>query len=352
MAKRTPGLRKKGRIWQIEKVIAGELIRCSTGEEELEKAERYLAQLIEQRRKVVVYGERLERTFEVAAARYIEDNDHKRSLDRDIVTLKAVMHYLAEVPLLKIHAGTLEDFIKDRRRAGISAGTLNRDIAIIRRVLSLSARLWRYEQGRPWLDTVPMLPTIPGPKRKPKPITHGEQVRLLQAMPRYLADMCEFALNTGLRDQELCGLKWSDERSLSDGATVFVIEEERAKNSRERIIPLNATARRIVQHQPQTGEYVFSHQGQKLSRLNNRAWRKAVVVAGLQGVRVHDLRHTFGMRLRAAGVNLEDRQDLLGHHAGRITTHYSKAEIGRLIECVERLCEVEKPELTLLKKRG
>ncbi len=37
-------------------------------------------------------------------------------------------------------------------------------------------------------------------------------------------------------------------------------------------------------------------------------------------VRVHDLKHTFGRRLRAAGVSFEDRQDLLGHRAGRITT--------------------------------
>jgi len=68
-------------------------------------------------------------------------------------------------------------------------------------------------------------------------------------------------------------------------------------------------------------------------------------------VRVHDLRHTFGERLRAAGVSLEDRQDLLGHHAGHITTHYSEAQISKLIECVETLCdEKEKPDLTLIRR--
>ena len=41
-------------------------------------------------------------------------------------------------------------------------------------------------------------------------------------------------------------------------------------------------------------------------------------------VRVHDLKHTFGHRLRAAGVSFEDRQDLLGIKASaslRITQH-------------------------------
>jgi integrase len=51
---------------------------------------------------------------------------------------------------------------------------------------------------------------------------------------------------------------------------------------------------------------------------------------GLPQVRVHDLKHTFGRRLRAAGVNFEDRQDLLAHRSGRITTHYSAAELGNL----------------------
>ncbi|HEX9876221.1 MAG TPA: tyrosine-type recombinase/integrase [Gammaproteobacteria bacterium] len=56
-------------------------------------------------------------------------------------------------------------------------------------------------------------------------------------------------------------------------------------------------------------------------------------------VRVHDLRHTFGHRLRAAGVSFEDRQDLLGHRSGRITTHYSAPDIARLLAAVNSICE-------------
>lgn len=98
-------------------------------------------------------------------------------------------------------------------------------------------------------------------------------------------------------------------------------------------------------------EFVFDLNGEKLSRMTNKAWRKARQAAGLREVRVHDLRHTFGMRLRAAGVGLEDRQDLFGHHAGRITTQYSRVEIARLIECAELLCsEARKPEITLVKR--
>jgi hypothetical protein len=55
-------------------------------------------------------------------------------------------------------------------------------------------------------------------------------------------------------------------------------------------------------------------------------------------VRVHDLKHTFGRRLRAAGVSFEDRQDLLRHKSRRITTHYPEAELENLIAAAEKAC--------------
>lgn len=60
---------------------------------------------------------------------------------------------------------------------------------------------------------------------------------------------------------------------------------------------------------------------------------------GFQRIRAHDLRHTFGRRLRAAGVSLEDRQDLLGHEAGRVTTHYSSAEVANLVKAANAITE-------------
>ena len=68
---------------------------------------------------------------------------------------------------------------------------------------------------------------------------------------------------------------------------------------------------------------------------------------------MHDLKHTFGRRLRAAGVSFEDRQDLLGHRSGRITTHYSAAELSRLLEAAERVADQngKRPELVVLRGR-
>ena len=63
------------------------------------------------------------------------------------------------------------------------------------------------------------------------------------------------------------------------------------------------------------------------------------------------IKHTFGRRLRAAEVSFEDRQDLLGHCSGRMTTHYSAAELSRLIEAANRVCDGTdgQPELVVLR---
>ena len=99
--------------------------------------------------------------------------------------------------------------------------------------------------------------------------------------------------------------------------SVFMLPEETTKNGEERIVVLNQIARSVIESQRgKHREYVFTYNGERIARINNHAWRKARSRVGLPLVRVHDLRHTFGHRLRAAGVSFEDRQDLLGFGRG------------------------------------
>jgi hypothetical protein len=51
--------------------------------------------------------------------------------------------YIGELSLRRVHHGTLQPFVRTRLAAGISPGTINRDLAVVRRILNLSARLWR-----------------------------------------------------------------------------------------------------------------------------------------------------------------------------------------------------------------
>ena len=64
------------------------------------------------------------------------------------------------------------------------------------------------------------------------------------------------------------------------------------------------------------------------------------------------MRAAFALVGSAAGVSFEDRQDVLGHRSGRIRTHYSAAELSRLIEAANSACNRgnEKPELVVLRR--
>jgi integrase len=126
-----------------------------------------------------------------------------------------------------------------------------------------------------------------------------------------------------------------------------------SRNSDDPLVVLNRTAQSVFEVQRgQHGTHVFAYQGKPTTRMLNRAWMRAREKADLPQVRVHDLKHNFGRRLRPAGVSFEDWQDLLSHRSGRITTHYSAAELSKLLEAANRVCESDRrqPELVVLRR--
>ena len=134
---------------------------------------------------------------------------------------------------------------------------------------------------------------------------------------------------------------------------MFIIPGEFVKNGDERLVVLNRVASSVVEGmRGKHNSHVFSYRGKPVHRMLNSAWPRARRTVGLPQVRVHDLKHTFGRRLRAAGVSFEDRQDLLGHRSGRITTHYSAAELSKLIDAANSVCESggKPPELVVLRR--
>jgi integrase len=187
--------------------------------------------------------------------------------------------------------------------------------------------------------------------RQPWPLSWDEQDRMIAQLPRHLADMALFKLNTGTREREVCNLMWNWEHAFPElKARVFVIPGAIVKNKQDRLVVLNDVATKVVDSRRGSHEtHVFTYKGKPVTRILNSAWKRARIAAGLPTLRVHDLKHTFGRRLRAAGVSFEDRQDLLGHKSARITTHYSVAEIGNLIAAANRVVRSRKtPALTVL----
>ena len=71
---------------------------------------------------------------------------------------------------------------------------------------------------------------LPESRRPPYPITWDEQDRLFPKLPAHLACMALFAVNTGLRNSNVCGLQWGWEVPVPDiGRSVFVIPAEAVK---------------------------------------------------------------------------------------------------------------------------
>lgn len=81
----------------------------------------------------------------------------------------------------------------------------------------------------------------------------------------------------------------------------------------------------------------------------NSAWRRAGLSTDKKYCRgPHNLKHTFGRRLRAAEVPMETRKVLLHHTNGDVTLLYSPAEIQELINAVEKLTEMR--PVTMLRR--
>lgn len=367
--RKTPGLTKRNEVWHIDKQIRGTRVCESTGESSLKEAEAYLARRTETIRQASIYGTRPQRSFRQAATKYLNETK-KRSLERDARCLATADPYIGSLPIHQVHMGTLQNFIRARQRRGVKSATINRELGVIRHILNLAARLWRDEHGLTWLETAPLIQLLKvHDARAPYPLSEYEQSLLFRELPPHLQRMALFKINTGIREQEVCRLIWDWEVRIPElNTSVFIIPNEFVKNEEERLVVLNQTAESVLAHQRnQDEEYVFTYKGRRLVKMNNSAWKRARERAaqrfeketgkpcpsGFRSIRVHDLKHTFGRRLRAAGVSFEDRQDLLGHKSGRITTHYSAAELESLKAAANRVCRTKSrksPALIMLKQ--
>lgn len=336
--KRTPGLYKRHGVWHIDKQVQGKRLCESTGTDSLEEAERYLARRLEEIRQALVYGVRPKRLFREAAAKYLMDNEDKASIHSESGVLGIIDAYIGGLYLEAVHMGSLQSYILARRKHGVKSRTINYGLQVVRQILNLAATEWLDEFGLTWLTAAPKIKLLPETdKRKPYPLSWDEQEQLFKELPSHLKQMALFAVNTGCRDKEICNLRWEWEIPIENGS-VFIVPGERVKNREDRLVVLNRIAQEVIETQRGLHkEYVFVFRHKPITRMLNSAWKKARKRAGLK-VRVHDLKHTFGRRLRAAGVSFEDRQDLLGHKSGRITTHYSSAELSNLIEATNKVC--------------
>ena len=365
MSKRNkmPGLRLKGGIWQIEKrckYAEGGWLRESTGTFSRIEAEHILIRRLAETEEQAQRKAEAIFTFEEAGIRYLEEIAKKPSADDMAMQLDQLFPFIGQNSLEQVHDGTLKAFVDHETDRGLAPKSVNIAIGVVSAVLNRAARVWRTEDGIPWLRQAPRLSRLStkGRQAKPYPLSWKEQDKLFQALPKHLADAALYAVNTGCREQEVCQLRWDWEVDVPDmDISVFVLPESFTKTSTERVVVLNTIASRVIESRRGIHKvFVFTYRGDPVGKLNNTAWKSAWKKAGLpteQGIMkgVHNLRHTFGRRLRGAGIALETRKALLGHAHGDITTHYSAAELSELLEAVGKIVYrgiAQTPTLTVI----
>lgn len=386
--KRDWGLRLRAGTWHINglriKGIPQPLYEsCGTGD--LEEAIAYRDYRIAALRKAALFGERPRRLWREAAIEHLERATKAKqpSVDVDAYHLKMADPFIGDRYLDLICDETLQPMIDAMRAKGNKSKTIRNRLETIRRILNAAAEQWRDARtGMTWLAQAPRI-TMPAwdDRRDAHPLSWDEQALFFPLLPDHLATMALYDVNTGLRDEELCGLRWKHYWEMPEiGVTGFVLPK--TKNGQARIVVHNKIAQRVIEAQRgKHPEYVFVYARQRtkdaehydteqrprrVDTMNNTGWQgaRAKIAAaylekfgreapeGLTTLHVHDLRHTFGRRLRAAGVGFETRQDLLGHANGNVTTDYSAAEVKELHDAVERLAGegTSTPTLTLIRK--
>lgn len=357
MSRNTKGLNPNpDGTWTIDKVVRGRRIYFRTGTSSKIEAEELMFRLIEEARQVSLIPQRPERTWREAATEYLLDNEDKAGIE-DIASLfERIDPYIGDKLLPQVHMGTLKPYKKHRLEVdGVRKKTMNIEFAHIRRVLNLCATSWRDDlTGLTWLETAPKIELMKvDDSRRPYPLDWGEQDALFRELPKHLANMAMFKVNTGCREAEVCGLRWEWEVEIPDfkgsvfiipAHTVLTVRGKQVKNRYDRYVVCNSIASRVIETvRGDHDEFVFVYRGEPIGQMNNSGWQRAweasgLPICGTYAKGPHNLKHTFGRRLRAAGVPKSTRRVLLGHVIEEdVTDHYSVPELAELRDACNKV---------------
>jgi integrase len=318
--------RKDSRHWYVDYTDpSGRRVQVSSGTEDRRAAQELLDKLKHESWQQSRLDARPIRHWEDAVIQWFSEQEgHKRSLERDRWDFKWLDQHLCGARLDQITRADITRLAERRKREGVSNGTVNRMIALIRAVLNKAAKEWE------WIDRAPAVRMLPEPKRRIRFLTREEADRLISELPEHLAEMVRFSLATGLREQNVVGLKWADVDI--DRQCCWVWHDE-AKGQSDIPVPLNSNAIAVVRRQRgRHPVYVFTYQGGPVTRANNHAWRKALNRAGVEDFRWHDLRHTWASWHVQAGTPIHALQELGGWKTVEMVRRYAHLSPAHLAE--------------------
>jgi integrase len=284
-------------------------------------------------------------TLAAAGERYLAHVDSFRGRKRTtvknyrIVLRRHLGPYFAGRSLEAIDRRAVEAYQRAKLAEGLSPKTVSNHVRFLHGV-------FRYAIGQEWALRNPVAGIEhPGERTDDhdlRALGVEELEALLRAVPSDHLGATDRVLYltaamTGLRKGELQALRWMDvdwpagvirvRRSYGGGE--FTAPKSRRST---RAVPMaDAVAQelaRFQQRSPYAGEHdlVFAHphsgRPYDASKILKR-FKAAMAAAGLRDARFHDLRHTFGTRMAAAGAPLRFIQEWMGHRDYKTTSIYA-----------------------------
>ena len=171
-------------------------------------------------------------------------------------------------------------------------------------------------------------------------LSREEIGRLHDVLDRYEAgqpsgnaqvDIIRLLLLTGCRKSEILKLRWQE----VDGDTLQLADSKTGP----RQVLLSPEARAVIERQLRSNSpWVFpSPTDPARARVDLGLWKKVRKLAGIEDVRLHDLRHTFASQAAMQGIPLPVVARLLGHAQVQMTLRYAHVSDRDVEAAAERV---------------
>ena len=237
----------------------------------------------------------------------------------------------------KVTDVTFSDISALHREIGKRAKTeANRVLALLSKMFALAV-IWQLRADNPCRGVTRN--TEIGRERFLEPEEIGRLMKALAKHPdREAANAIMLDLLTGARRGELLRATW-DQFDLAKG--VWIKPSAHTKSNRTHRVPLSGAAVELLKaiKADSTGKGpLFPSCIKGNGRVDvRRPWQSVCEAAGLEGVRFHDLRHSYASLLVSSGLSLPVIGRLLGHTQPSTTARYAHLLDDPLREATERV---------------
>ena len=317
MATQKPVLR--GDTYWINIQIDGRRLRKSLDTKDAKVAAEAFARELAEFYRTRKFKEVPKKSLNDAFDKWLAERGTKRSIADDQRKIEYFRAKLGTKLLADIKTADIEDHLPQE----VSPSTRNRYRALIRAVLRRAWRKWE------WLDRVPTLEEEDEPEGYTEHLTKEQAEALIAALPERYRKPVRFALLTGLRRANVFGLTW-DKVDLAAGTVI--VEASTAKGKRRFIVPLNASAKALL-------ESVDGREGRvwgDVTHVWQNVWEDACKRAGVK-IKFHGLRHTWATWHAQAGTPLDVLQKLGAWATFSMVQRYAHRPADYLAAAAERV---------------